>query len=59
MSNSVEQSPTFTIGVKVVDGQPVLFASGTLEARLAEQVAGHLASLASATRDEARGAFFG
>ena len=24
-----------------------------------EQVAGHLASLASATRDEARGAFFG
>lgn len=59
MSNSIEQSPSFTIGVKVVDGKPVIFATGTLEPRLAEQVAGHLASLASSTRDEARGAFFG
>lgn len=42
-----------------VDGQPVVFATGELPARLAEQVAGHLLELAKATREESQGVFFG
>ena len=57
--SSTESTPSFEIGVKIVDGQPVVFATGELPARLAEQVAGHLLELAQATREESRGSFFG
>ena len=59
MSSSAASTPSFEIGVKIVDGQPVVFATGELPARLAEQVAGHLLELAQATRKESRGDFFG
>lgn len=57
--SSAASTPSFEIGVKIVDGQPVVFATGELPARLAEQVAGHLLELAKATREESRGDFLG